>query len=184
VSSRNIYENAWIGVREDQVIRPDGEPGIYGVIGFKNKTVCVISYEDDHIYLVGQFRYPLNIYSWEIPEGGCPIGEEPLAAAQRELREESGIVAKNWTLMGTAHLSNSVSDEEAYWYFASNLRHEECQPDPCEVLEVRRVPIDEAIKMVADGEITDAISMLAILQFAKDRDRLLATADKSLFIRP
>ena len=81
--SRNVYENPWISVREDSVIRPDGEPGIYGVVHYKNTAVGVLPVEEDHVYLVGQYRYPLERYSWEIPEGGCPKDEEPLRAAQR-----------------------------------------------------------------------------------------------------
>ena len=173
LSTRKVYENAWIGVREDQVVRPDGEPGIYGVISFKNTAVGVIAYEDEHIYLVGQFRYPLNVYSWEIPEGGCPDGELPIEAAKRELREETGIVADNWKTMGTTHLSNSVSDEVAYWFFASGLTHLESRPEACEVLETQRIHVDEAIRMARTGEITDAISMLAIMQFALEREELI-----------
>src|ERR671916_1075777 len=88
VTSRQVYDNPWLAVREDRVIRPDGETGIYGVVHFKNIAVGVLPIEEEHIYLVGQYRYPLEQCSWEIPEGGCPIGEEPLRAAQRELGEE------------------------------------------------------------------------------------------------
>ena len=99
---QEVYENPWISVREDSVIRPDGEPGIYGVVHYKNTAVGVLPVEDDHVYLVGQYRYPLERYSWEIPEGGCPEDEEPLRAAQRELREETGLEARNWRRLGEA----------------------------------------------------------------------------------
>ena len=166
LSSTEVYQNPWIVVREDRVIRPDGKDGIYGVVEFQNQAVGVIAYDEGHIYLVGQFRYPLNSYSWEIPEGGCPEGEDSLAAAKRELREETGITASSWKLMGRAHLSNSVSDEEAVWFLATGLSHHEPRPEGTEELMVRRIRIEDALKMVLAGEITDAISMLAILQFA------------------
>src|SRR5215211_6451277 len=93
VSSRQVYDNSWISVREDQVIRPDGEPGIYGAVHYKNTAVGILPFEDGEIYLVGQYRYVLERYSLEIPEGGCPEGEDVLAAAQRELEEETGLRA-------------------------------------------------------------------------------------------
>ena len=111
VSTRSVYDNSRISVREDAVIRPDGERGIYGVVHFKNIAIGVLAVEDDFIYLVGQYRYPLERYSWEIPEGGCAEGEDPLDAARRELEEETGLRARNWRKLGAAHLSNSVSDE-------------------------------------------------------------------------
>jgi 8-oxo-dGTP pyrophosphatase MutT (NUDIX family) len=177
LSSTEVYQNPWIVVREHRVIRPDGKDGIYGVVEFQNQAVGVIAYEKGYIYLVGQFRYPLNSYSWEIPEGGCPEGEDPLAAAQRELREETGITASDWKLMGRAHLSNSVSDEEAVWFLATGLSHYEPRPEGTEELTVRRIRTEDAIKMVLTGEITDAISMLAILQFAFSRKGTEGTAD-------
>ena len=166
LASKPVYDNPWIAVREDQVIRPDGSPGIYGVVEFKNRAVGVLAYEEGDIYLVGQFRYTLNQYSWEIPEGGCPEGEDPLDAAKRELQEETGFTAANWELLGTSHLSNSVSDELAIWYLATDLTPGAHNPEGTEELEVRRVGVNEALKMVLSGDITDAISKMAILQFA------------------
>ena len=163
--SREVYENAWIKVREDAVIRPDGEPGIYGVVHFKNVAVGVLAVEDEFIYLVGQYRYPLEKYSWEIPEGGCPEGEDPLDAAKRELEEETGLSAANWEKMGEAHLSNSVSDEHAVWYLARGLTEGKHNPEGTEQLEVRRVTFEQALKMALTGEITDALSLLAIMQY-------------------
>lgn len=162
-----VYDNPWIRVHEDKVIRPDGAPGIYGVVEYKNKAIGILPIDENQdIYLVGQYRYPLGIYSWEIPEGGCPLGEEPLAAAKRELKEETGLTADNWQLLGTAHLSNSVSDEEAFWFLATGLSPGQAQPDGTEQLAHRRVPFAEALRMVADGEITDALSVLAINSYA------------------
>jgi 8-oxo-dGTP pyrophosphatase MutT (NUDIX family) len=165
LSSRSVYDNPWISVREDEVIRPDGQPGIYGVVHFKNVAVGVLAVEGEEVYLVGQYRYTLGSYSWEIPEGGCPEGEDHLAAARRELEEETGLCARVWTRMGQAHLSNSVSDELAVWFLATGLSQGEQRPDGTERLRVRRVSLGEAYRMADAGEITDAISLLALMQY-------------------
>jgi 8-oxo-dGTP pyrophosphatase MutT (NUDIX family) len=166
VSSKQVYDNPWITLREDQVIRPDGEPGLYGVVHYKNVAVGVLPIEDDHTYLVGQYRYPLERYSWEIPEGGCPEGEEPLRAAQRELREETGFEARRWQMLGEAYLSNSVADEYAVWFLATGLVPGERRPEGTEKLSVRRLPLREALAMALNGEITDALSLVAITSYA------------------
>ncbi len=169
-TARTVYENPWIRVREDQVIRPDGEPGIYGVVHFRNTAIGVLPIDAaDHIYLVGQYRYPLQSYSWEIPEGGCPADEEPLAAAQRELREEIGLEASQWQLLGRAHLSNSITDELAMWFLATGLTQGAASPEGTEKLEIRRVPVTEALAMIERGEMTDGLSMLALLHYARFR---------------
>ena len=109
LGSRPVYENPWISVREDEVVRPDGNLGIYGVVHYKNTAVGVLPVEDGHVYLVGQYRYPLERYSWEIPEGGCPEDEDPLQAARRELKEETGLEATRWEKLGEAgYLTPSV----------------------------------------------------------------------------
>jgi 8-oxo-dGTP pyrophosphatase MutT (NUDIX family) len=166
VSSKQVYDNPWITVREDRVIRPDGEPGIYGVVHYKNIAVAVLAIDEDHVYLVGQYRFPLERYSWEIPEGGCPEGEEPLRAAQRELREETGLEAASWRMLGEAYLSNSVADEYAVWFLATGLTPGEQQPEGTERLSIRRVPLHEAMAMALNGGITDALSILAIMSYA------------------
>jgi 8-oxo-dGTP pyrophosphatase MutT (NUDIX family) len=164
-ASKEIYENSWISVREDAVIRPDGEPGIYGVVHFKNIAIGILAIEDGFIYLVGQYRYPLERYSWEIPEGGCEEGEDPLGAAQRELEEETGLRAGRWERMGEAHLSNSVTDEHAIWFLATELTEGNHSPEGTEELAVARVSLEEAFNMVCRGEITDALSALAIMKY-------------------
>lgn len=169
ISSKQVYDNPWISVREDQVIRPDGEPGIYGVVHFKNIAVGILAIEDDYIYLVGQYRYPLDLYSWEIPEGGCPEGEEPLRAAQRELREETGLEARHWRRLGEAYLSNSVADEYAVWFLATGLVPGEQRPEGTEALNVRRLPLREALDMALSGQITDVLSLVAIMSYMFER---------------
>src|SRR3954452_10660424 len=130
VSRRPIYENPWIAVREDRVIRPDGNPGIYGVVHFKNAAVGVLPVDErGRVFLVGQYRYTLDAYSWEIPEGGGAKSETPLEAGQRELREEAGITAARWTYLGEVHLSNSVTDEAGCVFLAEDLTLGEAEPD-------------------------------------------------------
>ena len=165
LSTRKIYDNNWISVREDAVVQPGGARGIYGVVHFKNIAVGVLALDDDFVYLVGQYRYPLERYSWEIPEGGCAEGEDPLHAAQRELEEETGLRAENWRKLGEAHLSNSVSDELAIWYVATGLTQGKHRPEATEQLQVRRVPFKDALRMALSGEISDSISQLAIMQY-------------------
>ncbi len=165
LASEKIYDNPWISVREDKVVRPDGERGIYGVVHFKNTAIGILAIENDFIYLVGQYRYPLEQYSWEIPEGGCPEGEDLLQAAQRELAEETGLRAKKWEMLGEAYLSNSVSDERAVWFLATKLTQGESQPEGTEQLLVRRILFSEALIMAMTGQITDAVSLLAIMNY-------------------
>ena len=168
LESREVYENPWILVREDTVVRPDGNPGIYGVVHFKNRAIAIVPVDDEgYIHLVGQYRYPLGCYSWELPEGGCSHDEEPLEAAKRELLEETGLVAEEWLLLGTAHLSNSVSDEEAFCYLATRLVQHDARPEATEKLEHRRVAVEEAVRMVEEGEITDALSIIGILRYLR-----------------
>lgn len=170
VAGRVVYENPWIAVREDQVIRPDGTPGIYGVVHFKNQAIGVLPVEDDgSIWLVGQHRYPLDRYSWEIPEGGSPPEESPEQTARRELEEETGLTAGRLELIATIHLSNSVSDEFGYLYRATRLTQGKDNPEGTERLEVRRIPWDEARAMLDRGEITDSLSVVALLREALRR---------------
>ena len=161
------YDNAWITVWHDDVVRPDGQPGIYGVVHYRARSIAVIALdEQDHVILVGQYRYPLNRYSWELPQGGGLPEEEPLAAAKRELREETGFSAANWEEILVAHMSNAITDEETILYLARGLTEGIPEPEGSEKLQVRRVPFAEALAKVERGEITDAPSMIGLLRMA------------------
>ncbi len=167
---RVAYENPWITVWHDEVDRPDGSPGIYGVVHFANLAVGVVAIDaDDRTVLVGQHRYTLDEWSWEIPEGGVPVGETALGGAQRELQEETGVTAATWRELGRVSLSNSISDERAVLLVATDLAHGEASPEPTEVLEIRWVPFAEAVAMSLDGRITDVMSVAAIQRVALER---------------
>ncbi|MFT4093492.1 MAG: NUDIX hydrolase [Niabella sp.] len=164
VQGRKImYDNPWINVTEYDVINPGGGKGIYGKVHFKNVAIGIMVLDDEmNTYLVGQYRFVLDAYSWEIPEGGCSAGEQFLDAARRELREETGLIAENWQELFRAHLSNSVSDELAVIFLARNLKQDMADPEETEDLRMKKIPFSEAVDMVNTGIITDAISVMAI----------------------
>ncbi len=164
------YANPWITVWHDEVDRPDGSPGIYGVVHFENLAAGVVVVDDeDRVLLVGQHRYTLDAYSWELPEGGVPPGESALEGARRELREETGVEADQWRELARIHLSNSVSDEAGVVFAAHATSHGTTAPEPTEDLRTRWVPFDEALAMTTDGRITDTITILGIQRVALDR---------------
>lgn len=165
LQSSDIYDNPWISVREDKVLKPTGSPGIYGVVSFKNKAIGVVPVDQEgYTYLVGQFRYTLNEYSWEIPEGGGPINETPLEAAQRELKEETGYSAAKWQDLGRIHTSNSVTDEEGFLFLATELSAGESEPEDTEQLIVKKILLTEAVQWVMQGKITDSLSIAGLLK--------------------
>jgi 8-oxo-dGTP pyrophosphatase MutT (NUDIX family) len=166
-SSRVAYENPWIKISHEEVITPKGTDGIYGVVHFKNTAIGVVPIDNEgNTWLVKQSRYTLNQYTWEIPEGGCPHGEEPLSAAKRELEEEVGLLAQDWQQLMTMHLSNSVTDEFCVVFVARNLYAGQQQLESSEDIEYKKLPLRDAIEMVKRGEITDGISVAALLRVA------------------
>jgi 8-oxo-dGTP pyrophosphatase MutT (NUDIX family) len=171
-SRRTAYENAWITIWHDEVTRPDGESGVYGVVHFANLAAGVLVLDAaDRVLLVGQHRYALDEWSWEIPEGGVPAGETALEGARRELLEETGVEAANWRELARLHLSNSVSDEVAILYLATDLTHGIAAPEGTEALEVRWSPFEEVLAMTLEGRITDAMTVVAVERLALLRTR-------------
>ncbi|WP_153799125.1 NUDIX domain-containing protein [Foetidibacter luteolus] len=165
LNEKPVYDNNWISVTEYDVINPSGGKGIYGKVHFKTLAIGVVPLDAEmNTYLVGQFRFALGQYSWEIPEGGCPLGEDPLDTAKRELLEETGLKAKNWVKIADMHLSNSVSDEFGHVYVATGLSQHEAMPEETEQLTVKKLPFEDACQMVNNGTITDSVSVIAILK--------------------
>ena len=174
ISTRDVYETPWIKVEHHDVITPAGTEGIYGVVRFKNIAIGVVPIDtDNHIWLVRQSRYTLGQYTWEIPEGGCPQGERPEAAAARELEEEVGIKAGVLEPILTMHLSNSVSDEYCEVFVAKNFVAGTQALEDSEDITVKKIHFDDALQMVYQGEITDAITVAALLRVAADRTGFL-----------
>jgi ADP-ribose pyrophosphatase len=163
LSGKEIYDNNWINVKEYRVINPSGGKGIYGKIHFKNIAIGIVALDPEtNIYLVGQYRFPINRYSWEIPEGGGPLGTDPLESAKRELLEEAGLKAKQWKKILEMYLSNSVSDEYSIIYLATGLSEHTAKPEETEDLVLKKMPFAKAYEMIQTGEITDALSVVAI----------------------
>jgi len=169
--SREVaYDNPWITIWHDEVARPDGSPGIYGVVHFANLAVgAVVLDDEDRVLLVGQHRYTLDAYSWELPEGGVPDGEPAVDGARREVREETGVEADGWREIVRFHLSNSISDEAGVLFAARARTHGAPSPEPSEELEIRWLPFDEALAMTTDGRITDAMTIMGLQRVALDR---------------
>lgn len=157
------YDNNWISVFHHEGLNPAGTPGIYGVVHFKNRAIGIVALdENEQIYLIGQHRFPLDRYSWEIPEGGGPLTEAPVLAAQRELLEEAGLMAEHWEEIIHMDISNSVSDEECVVFLARGLTQHTPEPEETEQLAVKKVSLQEAYDMVKRFEIRDSITVAAI----------------------
>jgi len=165
LSSEKVFESPWIGITKHDVLNPNGNPGTYSVVHFKNIAIGILPLDKDYnTYIVGQYRYPLKQYSWEIPEGGGPLHIPPLDSAKRELHEETGIEAKKWTKIQEMHLSNSATDEFCILYIAQDLSYGESEPEDDEKLEIRKLHFDELYKMVVNGEVTDSLTVAAVLK--------------------
>lgn len=162
LSSKEIYNNPWIQLTEHQVLNPGGGPGIYGVVHFHNLAIGVVPYADGKIWMVGQYRFPLEAYSWEIPEGGGKLGIDPLDSAKRELQEETGLEAAHYKVLLEMDLSNSVSDERAIVYLATGLQQGEASPEETEELHVRQMTLAEAYALVEARVIRDSLTVAAI----------------------
>ena len=169
-ASRIVFENDWIVVREDHVTNPGGGENHYGHVQFKNVAVAILPIDEGgNTRLVGQTRYTLDEYSWELPMGGAPQSEDPLVAAQRELQEETGLIAEDWRELMRLHLSNSITDELGIAYIATGLQQGETSLEETEDITVRTVPLEDAIDMARSGQITDALSVATLLRIAVDK---------------
>lgn len=158
-----VYDNPWISLTHREVVNPSGKDGIYGVVHFKNLAIGVVPIDEEgNTWLVGQYRYTLERYSWEIPEGGCPLGTDPLETAKRELKEETGMTASNWTHILDLHTSNSVTDEAGMVFLATGLTQGDSHPEETEDLRVEKVPLKKALELIDQGVITDALSVMGL----------------------
>ncbi len=168
LTTKEIYDNPWITVYHHDVINPSGGRGIYGNVHFKNIAIGIVPLDENlNTWLVGQFRYTLNEYSWEIPMGGGPLGVDILTSAKRELKEETGLTARKWKNIARIHTSNSVTDEEGFVFMAEELTYGETEFDETEDLKIRKLPLSEAVDMVMENIITDSISVGGLLKAAR-----------------
>jgi 8-oxo-dGTP pyrophosphatase MutT (NUDIX family) len=179
ISTREIYKNPWIRVREDEVVRPDGKTGIYGVVEIRPSVGVIAVTSDRRIALVGQWRYTLNKYSWEIPTGVSVEGEYPLDAAKRELREETGLEGASWEALGTIDNCNGVTTDVAHLFLATAHSAGHADPDPEEQLVLKWIELSNAVEMVVKGEITESVSVAGILKaHLKLRSSIVSTPAK------
>ncbi len=162
LNTKTAYESPWIRVEHSDVLTPGQKSGTYSVVNFKNAAVGIVVLDENfNTWIVGQYRYPLKRNTWEIPEGGCPLGTPLLETAKRELMEEVGISAKKWTPIMDLHLSNSATDEYGIIYIAQNIEIGEASPEDDEDIEIKKLPFEEFYQMVENGIITDSMSVAA-----------------------
>lgn len=178
--ARDVYDNPWIRVTEYAATAPTGAPATYGLVSYKNLAIAILPlFDDGTTMLVGQHRFPLMDYSWEIPEGGGPLEDDPLESAKRELAEETGLAAAEWRKILTAQLSNSVSDERAIGYLATGLHQADGMQhaDDTEALEKVRVPFRDALEAAVAGDLQDILTVAMLLKASyMAREGLLAPA--------
>lgn len=164
---RVVYDNPWIRVTEFDATAPTGRPALYGLVSFKNRALAILPlFDDGTVPMVGQNRLPFGDYSWEIPEGGGPLTEAPLAGAKRELLEETGLVAAEWREVLRMQLSNSVTDELAIGFIATGLSPGGAaeETDETEDIAHARVPFREALDAAMAGHVTDALTVAMLLR--------------------
>ena len=172
--SELVYDNPWISVNHHKVITPGGSNGIYGEVQFKNLAIGIIPIDNEgNTWRVGQFRFPLERYGWEIPEGGGPLDVDPLESAKRELQEEVGLIAEHWEQLLELDLSNSVTNEQSIVYVAEGLTPVSTNHEDTENLTIEKLPFYELYQQVLDGTIRDSISVAAILKLAHVRPELV-----------
>lgn len=165
LDEKMVYDNPWINLTHYNVLNPQGGKGIYGKVHFKNIAIGIVPLDSEgNTYLVGQYRFTLNKYSWEIPAGGGPLGTDPLLAAKRELEEETGLRAQRWEKIIEMHLSNSITDESCIIYLARELSHHDSNPEETELLTIQKIPFEKAYEMVNEGAITDSLTVAAFLK--------------------
>lgn len=165
LTTTTAFENPWIKITQHNVINPANKPSVYSVVHFKNLAIGIIPLDENYnTWIVGQYRYPLNIYSWEIIEGGGQKNVDPIESAKRELLEETGIKAIDFQKVLEMHLSNSVTDEFGIVYVAKTLSFHEAEPEETEQLQVKKIPFNELYKMVMDGKVTDSLSIAGVLK--------------------
>lgn len=165
IDSSEVYASPWISVKKHNVLNAAQNRAVYSVVNFKNLAIGILPLDENYnTWIVGQYRFPIAAYSWEIPEGGGELNTSPLLSAKRELSEEAGIEAQKWTLIQEFNTSNSCTDEKAFIYIAQDLSFHESHPDEEEVLQVKKLPFSELYEMAIDGSITDSLTLIAVFK--------------------
>lgn len=175
LSSEIKYDNPWIQIEEHQVLTPAGNSSIYGEVHFKNMAVAIVPLDENYnTYIIGQYRFPMKTFEWEVPEGGCPKGETPLETAKRELREEVGMIANDFQLIQELQMSNCTTDELGYIFVAKGLEFVGTDHEETEVLTIKKIPFVDLFEMAMNGEIRDNLSLTAIYKtkFLLDQGKL------------